>query len=99
MKRLATLLLLLAPLTAPAANPEVANLLDRFAKAKPSAKAMGFYSLDWEPTLAAAQGHFIDGDFKQAKIFAQRAKVGLKQGSPEWIKAEDIITFKPPQEG
>lgn len=52
-----------------------------------------------QAALAAGQGHFIDGNFKQAKIFAKRAQVGLKQGSPEWIRAEDIITFKVPQEG
>jgi predicted Zn-dependent protease len=56
-------------------------------------------SLSPQATLAAAQGHFSDGNFKQAKIFAKRAQAGLKQGTPEWIKAEDIITFKIPEEG
>ncbi len=55
-------------------------------------------SLAPQATLAAAQGHFADGNYKQAKIFAKRAQAGLKQGSPEWIKAEDIVTFKIPQE-
>ena len=55
MKRFAAIVLMLVPLAARAADPEVAKVLDRFAKAKPDAKAMGFYSLDWEPTLAAAQ--------------------------------------------
>ena len=50
--------------------------------------------------LSAARGLFIEGNYKQATIFAKRAQVGLKQGTPEWIRAEDIITFKPPpQEG
>jgi predicted Zn-dependent protease len=44
--------------------------------------------------LAAAQGHFIAGDVKQAQIFAKRAQTKLPRGSPEWIKAEDIINFK-----
>jgi predicted Zn-dependent protease len=44
--------------------------------------------------LAAAQGHFISGDVKQAQIFAKRAQIKLPRGSPEWIKAEDIINFK-----
>ena len=63
--------------------------------------ATAYYKKNLAPqaTLAAAQGHFIDGNYKQAKIFAKRAQVGLKQGTPEWIKAEDIITFKIPQEG
>jgi predicted Zn-dependent protease len=49
--------------------------------------------------LATARAHFIEGNFKQALIFAKRAQVGLKQGTPEWIRAEDIITYKPPQQG
>ncbi len=63
--------------------------------------ATAYYKKNLQPqaTLAAAQGHFVDGNYKQAKIFAKRAQVGLKQGSPEWIKAEDIVTFKPPEEG
>ena len=49
--------------------------------------------------LSTARAHFIEGNFKQATIFAKRAQVGLKQGTPEWIRAEDIITYKPPQQG
>ena len=62
--------------------------------------ATAYYKKNLAPqaTLAAAQGHFADGNFKQAKNFAKRAQAGLKQGSPEWIKAEDIVTFKIPQE-
>ena len=47
--------------------------------------------------ISTARALFIEGNFKQATIFAKRAQVGLKQGTPEWIRAEDIITFKPPQ--
>ena len=63
--------------------------------------ATAYYKKNQQPqaNLAAAQGHFVEGNFKQATIFAKRAQAGLKQGSPEWIKAEDIITFKPPQDG
>jgi predicted Zn-dependent protease len=63
--------------------------------------ATAYYKKNLQPqaALAAAQGHFVEGNYKQAKIFAKRAQVALKQGTPEWIKAEDIITFKPPQEG
>ena len=49
--------------------------------------------------LSTARAHFIEGNFKQALIFAKRAQMGLKQGTPEWIRAEDIITYKPPQQG
>jgi predicted Zn-dependent protease len=46
--------------------------------------------------VAAAQSHFISGDFKQAQIFAKRAQMGLPPGSPEWNRAEEIVSFKPP---
>jgi predicted Zn-dependent protease len=47
---------------------------------------------------AAAQANFIEGNFKQAQIFAKRAQTKLPQGSPEWNKAEEIVSFKIPTE-
>jgi predicted Zn-dependent protease len=47
---------------------------------------------------AAAQSNFIEGNFKQAQIFAKRAQTKLPQGSPEWNKAEEIVSFKIPTE-
>ncbi|KAB2920584.1 MAG: M48 family metallopeptidase [Hyphomicrobiaceae bacterium] len=46
--------------------------------------------------LAAAQAHFIEGNVKQAQIFAKRAMAKLPRGSPEWIRAEDIVNYKEP---
>ncbi len=46
--------------------------------------------------LARAQGLFYFGAVKQAQDFARRAQAGLKPGTPEWIKADDIINYKPP---
>jgi predicted Zn-dependent protease len=46
--------------------------------------------------LATAQAHFVEGNVKQAQIFAKRAQPKLRQGTPEWLRAEDIITFKEP---
>jgi predicted Zn-dependent protease len=46
--------------------------------------------------LAAAQAHFVEGNIKQAHIFAKRALVKLQRGSPEWIRAEDIVNYKEP---
>lgn len=43
---------------------------------------------------AIAEAHFLEGDIKQAKIFAQRAQRGLKAGSPEALRAGDIVSFK-----
>ncbi len=45
---------------------------------------------------AAAQANFIEGNFKQAQIFAKRAQTKLPQGSPEWNRAEEIVSFKIP---
>ncbi len=44
---------------------------------------------------AVAQAHYLEGDIKQAQIFAKRAQRGLKPGTPDWIKTDDIIAYKP----
>ncbi|HYD15719.1 MAG TPA: M48 family metalloprotease [Hyphomicrobium sp.] len=46
--------------------------------------------------LARAQGLFYFGALKQAQEFAKRAQAALKPGSPDWVKADDIINYKPP---
>ncbi len=51
-----------------------------------------------EALASQAQAAFLDGDVKQAKIYAQRAKVGLTQGTPSWLKMDDIMSYKPPVE-
>jgi predicted Zn-dependent protease len=60
--------------------------------------AKAFYKKGQFPQadLAAAQAHFVEGNVKQAQIFAKRALVKLPRGSPEWIRAEDIINYKEP---
>ncbi|MCT8973135.1 M48 family metalloprotease [Microbaculum marinisediminis] len=50
-----------------------------------------------EAELATAQEHFKRGDYEMAQRFAQRAKQGLKTGSPAWLRADDILTYKPPR--
>jgi predicted Zn-dependent protease len=45
--------------------------------------------------LATAQGLFIEGDVKGAQIQAIRAQSKLKAGSPAWLRADDIASFKP----
>ena len=46
--------------------------------------------------LASAQSAFASGDFKAAKMLAIRAKGRFPVGSPGWVKADDIETFKAP---
>ena len=45
--------------------------------------------------LATAQAYMIEGNVKQAQIFAKRAQVQLRSGSPEWLRNDDIINYKP----
>jgi predicted Zn-dependent protease len=45
--------------------------------------------------LATADMHYYSGDLQQAKIFAARAQRQFKTGSPAWLRAEDIIKYKP----
>jgi predicted Zn-dependent protease len=47
-----------------------------------------------EADLSAALASFHLGDVKNAKMLAERAKNGLPQGTPSWVKADDIVNFK-----
>ena len=69
-------------------NPRAYNLL-----------ATAYFRQGREPEAYAmtAQARFLEGDLKQAQIFAKRAQVKLKPGTPEWIKNDDILSYKPPQ--
>lgn len=42
-----------------------------------------------------AQAYFLEGDLNQAQIFAKRAQVKLQPGTPDWVKNDDIINYKP----
>jgi len=46
--------------------------------------------------LAAAQAAFMRGDVKTARMLASRAKTRLPVGSPAWVRADDIVSVKPP---
>ena len=45
--------------------------------------------------LSTADMHYYGGNFQQAKIFAARAQRQFKTGSPGWLRADDIIKYKP----
>ncbi len=47
-----------------------------------------------EADAAIAQAYFLEGDVKQAQNFATRAQRALRQGSPTWLKMDDIINYK-----
>ena len=47
--------------------------------------------------LASAQAAFNRGSLPTARQLASRAKTRFPIGSPGWVKADDIASFKPPQ--
>ena len=46
--------------------------------------------------LASAQASFMRGDLRTARQLAARAKTRFPVGSPGWVKADDISSYKPP---
>jgi predicted Zn-dependent protease len=46
--------------------------------------------------LAMAEFHFHRGAYEDARIFAARAQTRLQRGEPGWVRAQDIINYRPP---
>lgn len=67
-------------------NPQAYRLL---------ANAYGKQGKVPQADAVVAQAYFLEGDIKQAQIFAKRAQRGLTPGTPDWIKNDDIINYKP----
>jgi predicted Zn-dependent protease len=59
--------------------------------------ANSYYKQGKQPEADAmiAQAYFLEGDLKQAQLFAKRAQKNLRSGTPEWLKNDDIINYKP----
>jgi predicted Zn-dependent protease len=49
--------------------------------------------------LASAQSAFMRGDLRTARQLAARAKTRFPVGSPGWVKADDIASYKPKRSG
>lgn len=49
--------------------------------------------------LASAQAAFHEGDFPTARQLAARAVRNFRKGSPEWLRAQDIVEYRPPRIG
>jgi predicted Zn-dependent protease len=45
--------------------------------------------------LSSAQAAFLRGDLRLARMLADRAKSRFPVGSPGWVKADDISSYKP----
>ncbi len=48
--------------------------------------------------LASAEAYFYEGQLKRAKQQAKRAKAGFVDGTPNWIRADDILAFEVPKQ-
>lgn len=51
---------------------------------------------DAEATLATANGMFYFGDISGAKVHAVRAQKKFPRGSPGWLQADDILSYRNP---
>lgn len=60
------------------------------------AQAYGMQGEVAQAELATAESHFHRGAIRDAKLFAARAQQRLPNGSPGWIRAQDIINFREP---
>jgi predicted Zn-dependent protease len=68
-------------------EPEDANAYRQLAM------AYGHTGKIAEADLAASQAAFFDGDVQSARELAARAKTRFPQGSPGWLRADDIVTM------
>ncbi len=86
----------------PAATAESVALLRKSLVDDDNARAYrllanAYYKQGKRPQADAmiAQAYFLEGNLKEAQTFAKRAQTKLHAGSPEWLKNDDIINFKP----
>jgi predicted Zn-dependent protease len=71
-------------------EPESPEAFDQLARAYGSRGDLA------RADLASAQAAFARGDLKTARALAGRAKSRFPVGSPGWVKADDIATYKAP---
>ncbi|MDK9694821.1 MAG: M48 family metalloprotease [Siculibacillus sp.] len=59
------------------------------------ARAWGMKGDPSKADLMVATGLFVAGDVKEARKYAARARDNLKTGSSDWLRADDIVSYKP----
>lgn len=47
--------------------------------------------------LASAQALFVSAQYVEARTQAKRAQDQFKEGSPGWLRADDILNYRPPK--
>lgn len=59
------------------------------------ARAHAMLGQEADALAATAEQRFLTGNYKEAKQFAIRAQQGLKKNSPQWVRMQDIVLYKP----
>jgi predicted Zn-dependent protease len=75
-----------------ASDPDIADAYDQLAMAYGRKNDLA------DADLASAQAALARGQLPTARQLASRAKGRFPVGSPGWVKADDIATFKPAQQ-
>ena len=74
------------------------QIASAYARKADQAKASGAKrSFMAQASLASAEAYFYEGRLDLAKVQAKRAKIGLPNGTPNWIRADDILSFQVPK--
>lgn len=74
------------------------QLASAYARKAELAKASGAKrNFMAQASLASAEAYFYEGRLPLAKQLAKRAQKGLPNGTPNWIRANDILTFELPK--
>ncbi|MEX2166270.1 MAG: M48 family metalloprotease [Methyloceanibacter sp.] len=74
---------------------QIAAAYARKAEAAKAGQAKQQYMA--QAALASAEAYFYEGRLKEAKQQAKRAKAGFLEGTPNSIKADDILAFEVPK--
>jgi predicted Zn-dependent protease len=74
-----------------ASDPDIPDAYDQLAIAYGRKGDLG------DADLASAQAAYNRGNLPTARQLASRAKTRFPIGSPGWVKADDIASYKPPQ--
>lgn len=73
---------------------QLAIAYGRKAKTVPPAARKDFLA---RADLASAEAYFYEGKLDLAKMQAKRAQTAFIEGTPNWIQADDILSFQPPK--
>ncbi|MFV0281798.1 MAG: M48 family metalloprotease [Rhodoblastus sp.] len=88
-----------------AGNKEAIRVLGKATQRDPDSAegfqylAMAYDNIGDRPhsQLASAQALFVAGKYVEARTQAKRAQDHFKHGSPGWLRADDILNYRPPK--